>query len=459
MNPVIHSGITPQRHPAPGATPLPAPSPLAHPSPLLTSAPSTSAKPVLLSLKLNLPKGSGEADGQGTAPGSPSSRSKTKVHRSITATEAGGQKRAIDGKDGPGSTSTTPSKRQKQSTPPGSPRGSTSPAKQLVRQSRPVTDLKTMAGLAPRGSGLASPLSSPRAVTTAQSAPRWRSTSHPVVPEGSRLPSPARPARSGSLSLDPLDKGRLPHGTETPAPVIDKSDENQRDFTFSECDFGRNGELILARPNLPAAVNRLASPTAILPVSPSPTSTLIAAELLPKAEAQKIAAASYLASLSEQAAGSSSKKANLLAAAFKLEQASLETDVTLAEMALEQNSLDDVARYLTSAAERIATLKSGLPALAGHKPHASASAGQLALSGSLDAMEVACKVGLDLLSDEQAPRLGHTSTATQPAQQETPVITPSNQTLIADLDALDALMDEKIQPVTAKPASTAPPQQ
>src|ERR1700712_1629886 len=122
MIPVIHTGTPPQPEHAPGATPPPAPLRPGHPSPLLTSAPSTSTKPALLSLKLNFLKGSGEADGHNAAPGSPSSRSKTKVHRSIT--EAGGQKRAIDGKDGPGSTSTTPSKRQKQSTPPGSPRGS-----------------------------------------------------------------------------------------------------------------------------------------------------------------------------------------------------------------------------------------------------------------------------------------------------------------------------------------------
>jgi hypothetical protein len=457
MNPVIQAGTTPQPQPDPGPTPLPAPLRPTHPSPLLISAPSTSTKPALLSLKLNLPKASGNDGGLSAAPGA-SSRSKTKVHRSIT--EAGGQKRAIDGKDGPGSTSTTPSKRQKQSTPPGSPRDGTSSAKQLVRQSRPVTDLKAMAGLAPRGSGLASPPSSPRAVTTTQSAPRWRSTSHPVVPEGSRLPSPARPARSGSFSLEPpLDNGRLPHGGEPVVPAIDNADENQLDFTFSACDFGQNGELILARPNLPAAENRLASSTATLPASLSLTLTRIAAELLPKATAQKIAAASYLAGLGEQAAGSSSKKANVLAAAFKLEQDSLESDVMLVEMAIEQNSPGDVARYLDSAAGRIAILKSGLPALAGHKTDASASAGRLDLSACLDAMEVACKVGIDLLAEEQAPRLANTLIVSHPAQRETPAIMPSNLALMAELDALDALMDEKIQPATAKSAPAAPSQQ
>lgn len=385
------------------------------------------------------------------------------MHRSITETEAGGQKRAIDGKDGPGSTSTAPAKRQKQSPPPGSPRAGTSPSKQLVRQSRPVTDLKTMAGLAPRGPGLASPPSSPRAVTTAQSAPRWRSTSHPVVPEGARLSSPARPARSGSLSLslslEPLDKGRPPHGAEPVAPAIDKADENQQDFSFAECDFGMNGELILARPNLPAAENRPASSTATLPGSLSLTLTKIAAEILPKAKAQKTAAASYLASLGEQAARSSSKKANVLAAAFRLEQDSLESDVMLVEMALEQASPDDVARYLDSVAARIAILKSGLLALVGQKINTVASAGQLVLSANLDAMEVACKVGVDLLADEQAPRSADTLTVNPLAQRETPAILHSNPALMAELDALDALMDENILPFAAKPVPAAPPQQ
>lgn len=379
------------------------------------------------------------------------------MHRSIT--EAGGQKRAIDGKDGPGSTSTTPSKRQKQSTPPGSPRSSTSSAKQLVRQSRPVTDLKTMAGLTPRGTGLASPPASPRVVTTARSSPRWRSTSHPVAPVGSRLPSPARSSRSGSLSFDPLDKGRLPHGAEPAAPGVDKADENRRDFTFSECDFGQNGELILARPNLSSTAYRFASSSATLSVSLSLTSTLIAAELLPKAEAQKNAAASYFASLGVQAAQSSSRMTNVLAAALKLDQDGLETDVMLVKMALEQNSPADVAHYLNSTAGRIATLKSRLPTLAAHDTNAIASAGQLVLSKCLDAMEVACKVGVDLLDDEPAPRLDYTSTVYQPARQETLVLTPTNQVLMAELDALDALMDEKILPATTKPAPTAPPKQ
>jgi hypothetical protein len=461
MQPVILPATIPQPEPqlAPGAMPTTTPRRPSRPSPLLTSASSTPTRPALLNLKLTLPTDSSEADGHVAAPCSPSSRSKTKVPRSIT--EAGGQKRAIDGKDGPGSISTTPVKRQKQSTP-GSPSSSTSSVKQLVRQSRPVTDLKKMAGLTPRGPGQASPPSSPRAVTTAQPEPRWRSTSHPVVPEGARLPSPSRPERSGSLNPDPFEKGPLPQRDKPNTPVIEKSDENQWDFTFSECDFGQTGELILAQNNHPTAENKLASSTAVLPLSPSLSPALsaqITAEILPKAKAQQFAAASYFAGLGRQAANSSDRIANVPTRTFRLDQEGLDTELMLVEMALALNSPDDVARCLKTVASRIAILKSGLPTLAEDKTDASANAGQLAFSASLDALEVACKGGVDLLANEQASRPADTSTANQPAQQNDPLITPSNQALLSELDALDALMDEKILPVTAKPVPTAPPKQ
>jgi hypothetical protein len=510
MNPVFHAGATQKPNPIPSATPLSAPARPAQTSPALTSAPAKSTKPALLSLKLNLTNVAGEADGHNTAPSSPSSRSKTKVHRAIT--EAGGQKRAIDGKDGPGVTVTNPSKRQKQSTPPGSPRGSTTCVKQLVRQSRPVTDLKAMAGLSPRRTGPASlpssppssPPLSPGAVTTGdlaetrhsshgvtgssstrsrqaktgESAPRWRSTSHSGVPEGAPLPSPSRPARglslSSSLSLDPLEKGGLPDGSKPAAiamhdavpsaPAVgDSADENQWDFTFSECDFSQDGELILARKILPAAGNRLASSAAASTKSVSLSSTLIAAEILPKAKVQREAAASYLASLREQPGRPSNSMATALADAFKLGQAALETDVTLVEMALEQNCSDDAARLLDGIGDRLAQLKSALVALAapkrGESPSAAKVAAQQVLSASLEAMEAACTFGVGLLQDEQASRIGKPSSANQPAQQTDPVMTPSNQALLADLDALDALMDEKILPSTTRSVSTAPAKQ
>ena len=498
MNPVIHAGATQQPDPISSATPLPAPARPEQPAPTLTSAPGKSTKPALLSLKLNLTKVSGEADGHNAAPGSPSSRSKTKVQRAIT--EAGGQKRAIDGKDGPGLTSTKPSKRQKQSTPPGSPRDGTTGSKQLVRQSRPVADLKAMAGLSPRRTGLASPPSSPRTVMTGElpetshpsnalagnsstrsvqagtgeSAPRWRSTSHPVVPKNSSLPLLSRPARSGSLSLDPLEKGRLPDGSKPAAlamhdallsaPALDAlADETQWDFTFSECDFGQNGELIPPRQNHPAAENRSASSTKTSPLSLSISSMLIASEFLTKARVQRDAAASYLASLREQAGRPSNSMATALASAFKLGQAGLETDVLLVEMALEQNCPDDAVRLLDGIGLQLAQLKSALAALAAPKGAESASAAPIGadqvLSASLVAMEAACTFGVDLLRDEQASGTSNTRSATQPAQLKDPVMTTLNQALLADLDSLDALMDEKIESSTTKSVPTAPTKQ
>jgi hypothetical protein len=489
----------------PAATPLRPPQRASQPSPALSSAQARSTKPALLSLKLNLPKSSGDADGHPAGPSSPSSRSKAKVQRAIT--EAGGQKRAIDGFDGPGITETKPGKRQKTSTPPGSPRSNTSPLKQLVRQSRPVTDLKAMAGLSPRRADTASPPSSPRMAASddgdnggvgldtgtvnslnrsvlmesGRLAPRWRSTSDSGLFEGLLQPSNAVPAQSAGVGAEPLAKSSLADGTKPANPATRDAlpaaphagispDENQLDFTFSECGYGENGELQVLQQGLPPTENRLAMSGTASPESQSVTSTMILAEFLPKARAQKIAAASYIAGLSCQAAetadtstDNAGKGRRALAELLKQQQAGLETDDILVELALGQHVTADMTAYLNTTAATLARMKMSLAELAALDRDGSAGtetvATRQALSASLDAMEVACKFGVELLADNNAPISGNAAGATQAAQRADPVITPSNATLIAELESLDALMDAPILPATRPTAASVPKKQ
>ena len=74
-----------------------------------------------------------------------------------------------------------------------------------------------------------------------------------------------------------------------------------------------------------------------------------------------------------------------------------------------------------------------------------------ALSNSLDALEAACENGLDLLADEKAYTSGSTSTATGSAQPNR-VLSPDNESLLSELDDLDALMDSEI--VLGEPTPT-----
>ena len=490
MNPVLPVASTLQVDPTdpnPAATPPQAPRRPSQPTPVLSSAQSRATKPALLALKLNLPKGSGEADGHHAGPSSPSSRSKTKVQRATTD-HGGGQKRAIDGLDGPGSTEAKPGKRQKISTPPNSPRSNTASLKQLVRQSRPVSDLKAMAGLSPRRAGTASPPASPRAtvaddsdkasigldagrldssgcsalIENGQSAPRWRLTSDLVFLE--ELP------KSDTFSISTISHSANP------------LDEYPLDFTFSECGYGDNGELQAVQQPRSSIGDRHAQAGTAPAKSQSISSKLILAEFGPKANAQKIAAASYIAGISCQAAESAvtskdrtGKGRGALAGLLKRQQDALDTEVILVELALGQNGLSDMTDYLNTTAARLADIRLSLADLAALDGDGSAGtatvATRLELSASLDALEVACKFGVDLLADEMAPNEDNkasnsainTSTnaaeMTQTVRPADPAITPSNTALIAELELLDALMDAPILPARSRTAASTPKKQ
>lgn len=423
------------------------PAPEVPASPVLSAAPAKSANPTFLNLKLNLAKVSADADPHDHAPASPSSRSKKKVERAIT--EAGGKKRALDGKDGPGVCSAQVAKRQKNATPPGSPRNSTaspekkstppgsprdgtSPRRQLIRQSRPVVDLKLMAGLSTQRSGTPSPPSSPRAATAdnqavlghplgssqaacTEAAPHWRSPAQPDVSE--------QPARSSSPRLS--------------SALCSINSADLTEFTFTECDVGQNGELVAAN-KTPDGAPPKTSPIA---------NALVAAELVFKKHDQKDAVAAYIAAWSEKSSdgshGSQTQAVNAALDALQRAQEGLDAVVTLFELALDQEAASGLLPYLKDIATKLADLRIPLESLStlGDSTDTIVSA-RRAVTESLGGMETACRMGIEILANEPAPAAAIATTADEQAGRRPLPLTLSSQEF---LETLNNLMDKEIR--------------
>lgn len=444
-------------------------------------------------LSLNLKglgtKGMGRPENDDTAPSSPSSRSKAKVGRSVT--EKPGHKRGIDDKDGPGHTNEQSSKRQRVATPPGSPRSGDSPMKQMVKSPRAVKNLAPLAGEALRRHATASPPSSPRGGADAQpslvgspgrartdsslparapvaltgAAPKWRSTSEPDMPDDLLTFSPLRHV-TGDGDINSAAPGRSLQA-QLPLPLpghVPSSDADLTSFTFAECDFGESGELVLTPRQVSSAVASASPSGATLSEATALSITMVEAELLPKAKLQREAAIAYRAALAELMRLTGSEKNNdpaqglkVLESAFKTAQDDLESEMIVSEIALGGANADDIAIYLRKIVRRIAACSGVIASSTTYAPAVSTStvvaiAGQN-LSASLDAMKVACEVGITMLAEECLASITSAATPGVPPPQGFLVSTPSD---LALLDDLDTLMDQEIVTATSVRAIKAP---
>lgn len=442
--------------------------------------------PALLNLKRKPVPGPGDADVQYSASRSPSSRGKGRQRHPVS--ESRGQKRAIDGLDGPGLGASHSPKRQRESTPPGSPRGASSAAKTLVKTGRAVADLKAMASLSPRRSETASPPASPRTADTAQrqvadsarsgtatssasSAPRWRSASYSEAFDGGSLFAHKLSPRVASVSmasvatvghLDQPDFRHAPRGDEPLALSgrVTSSDEDSAEFVFAECDYGADGLL------LPSKQSQESGSAPAQPETNLLASELVKAELglawqsLREAEADYLAVIHRILAKAPMAKGGDPDGLDRLAK-FKTGMTALDTDVMLAEVALAQGNADDGRQAVADIRKRLAGCITLLMSLAGSESgkRAGNPAGpQNALVHKLQSFENACANGLDILDAEPGPQAGATAststststgTGTSASTASTAstgapgrlVFTHSHQSL---LDDLDALMDDEI---------------
>lgn len=481
MNPVVHTAATSTANTTRNdiaqpkvATPVTAapPQPAVH---------ARTANPALLNLKLNLAQNPGETDTHSAAPGSPSSRGTNRHKRAVT--ESRGQKRAIDSADGPGLSSTKSSKRQRESTPPGSPRNGNS-AKTLLKTGRAVADLKTMASLSPRRSETASPPASPRtgetaerqvvgsprrdtdtrssssstATPSASAAPRWRSASYSETFDSPLHFQRKLAPRVTSVSMASMASvGGMDHtpGIDDPLAPLSRatsSDESLDDFVFTDCKYGDDGVLV------PAKLEHERERGSTL------TPALVQAELALAWEPLKLAQAGYLTVLDEcfgktrtgkaGAADASDSKGRF--ATFKTVLTTLDTDMMLAELALGQGNADDSRQVLASMRKTLATSRTAMMSLAGSevgKRAGNQAGAQDALVRCLQSLETACINGLGMLTDQQASQASTATTTSTASTASTTapgplVFTHSNQQL---LDDLDSLMDDEIGPAKPKP--------
>ncbi len=490
MNPASHT--TANTTPTTIAQPTAATPVTAAPPPTLHAK---TANPALLNLKLKLAPNPGDADTHSSAPRSPSARGKSRQKHTVT--ESRGQKRAIDGLDGPGLCATNSPKRQRESTPPGSPRGANSPAKTLVKTGRAVADLKAMASLSPRRSETASPPASPRtgetadlqvsssprratdarpsasstATPSASAAPRWRSASYSEAFDSPSLFPHKLSPRVASVSMASVaavgrmgqpDFGHAPKADEPLAPSTraTSSDEDSAEFVFADCDYGDDGLLL---PSKQEQAQEIASAPVQLEKNLL-ASELVKAELGLAWQSSREAEADYLALIHRILAKSPMGKAGDAEgrdrlAKFKTAMTGLDTDVMLAEVALEQGNANDGRQAVSDIRKRLAnciTLLMSLAASESGKRAGEPAGPQNALVQNLQSFENACTNGLDMLDDEQGPQASTATTASTASTASTTapgqlVFTHSNQQL---LDDLDSLMDDEIGPAAPKTGGT-----
>lgn len=483
MNPASHTAAKPTvdttrntiARPT-AATPVTAsPQPVVH---------AKAAIPALLNLKLKLAQNPGETEAHNAAPRSPSARGKNSEKHAVAETR--GQKRAIDGLDGPGISATNSPKRQRESTPPASPRSGNPATKTLVKTGRAVADLKAMASLSPRRSGTASPPASPRTGETAErqavnsprratktssssssttaassgAAPRWRSASYSDAFDGPALFQSKLAPRLGSVSMASVASiGRMHKSSSVHSPKVDEtsapsgratsSDEDSTEFVFTGCDYGADG-LLLAAKQEQESVSAPAENSLLAP-------ELVKAELSLAWQSLRQAEQGYLTVFDRclaktplgKATDADASDSRARLATFKTAMTELDTDVMLAELALGQSNTDDGRQALTNIRKHLASCSTALMALAASEPgkRAGDPAGpQDAVVKHLQALETACTTGLDMLDDEPSPQANTTATAStaSTASKTTTgrlVFTHSNQQL---LDDLDALMDDEI---------------
>ena len=454
------------------------------------------AIPALLNLKLKLAQNPGETEAHDAAPRSSSARGKNREKHAVTETR--GQKRAIDGLDGPGISATNSPKRQRESTPPASPRSGNSATKTLVKTGRAIADLKAMVSLSPRRSETASAPASPRTGETAErqavnsprratdtssssssttaassgGAPRWRSASYSEAFDGPALFQHKHAPRVGSVSMASVASiGRMHKSGAVHSANVEEtsarsgqatsSDEDSTEFVFTGCDYGTDGLLLAAQQEqqqesvpAPAGKSLLAA-------------ELVRAELSLAWQWLRQAEQGYLGVFERCLAKTPPGKATdadafdsrARLATFKAAMTKLDTDVMLAELALGQSNTDDGRQALTDILKQLATCSTALMALAASEPgkRAGDPAGpQDAVTKRLQSLETACTTGLDILDDEPSPQASTSATAStaSTASKTTKgrlVFTHSNQQL---LDDLDALMDDEIGPAAARNRST-----
>ena len=462
-------------------SPIKPPRPTAPPPELFTGS-RKPASPALSGLKSTLSKVSGEAGAHDNTADSPSSRSKAKVQRAVT--EAGGTKRALDGKDGPGPGSTQVAKRPKNvmspgsprgstppreqtSTPPGSPRGSaTSPQKKLVKQMRHSVDLKALAGLSPRRDDKQLPPTSPSPATAgappdlgrtsdlneanaargsaptalAGSAPGWLP---PVQPAVARPPALALAGHTpcDNVEANPSEASRE-RSQDPQQPAISISSMASAyltEFAFTACAYSQNGELV--------AADKTSSTTSS--DSASITKALIVAELAATSKVQKEAVACFIAAHSNQGSGSGARTEGQAAVAgldfLTRAQDSLCAEMASYELALKRENASGLGPCLKRIAAELEKIREALGSLP--TPGANDSASPLvkarrALTEGLAAMEAACTTGLDMLLDEPAASSDRAVTEDkQPERQPLPLTSSK----LALLDDLDDLMDKEIR--------------
>lgn len=432
--------------------------------------------PVLLNLALDLGSSSNRQaseDVSGPAPGSPP-RAAKKGKRG--AVEKHSRKRPIDSADGPTSEHAVSSKRQKESTPPTSPRGSGAGGKQMIRSPRALADVRAAAGLPLRGAGTASPPLSPRSAVMddrldKNGEPTYRASStqpdpasswtRPVIRDRPGSPahggltlSPRRGSLAGSntASLSTSDPARVSAASGECAPGLLRSPTRvpailstlgEKDFEFS--DFDNNlytgykpapdtdsAALIAASTSLSTLMIRTELSGATKALAESFTTWFFAMDSGPVPAASSSAASAQTASETQARQDAHD--------AFDREHESLQAKLILANFAFDMGDLAYAGRTLAEILDSIAACLSAL-----NRSDSSTVPGPAAVRSGLDQLATACRTGLAMLADEETldekrEPTDTTSTATTASTTLSRMpLTLSTELL---LDDLSALMDE-----------------
>jgi hypothetical protein len=279
-------------------------------------------------------------------------------------------------------------------------------------------------------------------------APTWRATAQPNVRTPLTLSSPPGAIPGDHLEANPVGAcpetgGGMParpvpqHATPPASSLGSIDSAFLTEFAFTACEFSQNGELLAAEktpPGASAGSSRLAD-------------ALVASELMFKAQVQKEAVAAYIAAQrdtsSQAGAGSGRPAAGSALADLQCAQQSLDTEVSLFELALEQETGSGLLPFLQNIAAKLGEIRKALASLSAFGANDGTGAGVLqhALMESLAAVETACRMGVEILTDGAASRADMPAAANQPSGQRPLPLTQSNQ---AFLDSLDSLLDKEI---------------